>query len=725
MIYRVANPYSKGSAFGLWNDLYHDGTCGNQSFFGLENFGFICELGNPDIKVYTVSFDTQGGSIVESQKVPGNSKAVKPTQPTRSGYTFGGWYKDSALTQAWNFSSDVVTSDITLYAKWVADQSSFVIGEDNNHFGHYPSNFFANGIGKYLFKNSAFYSLLEKFYPKSKTYLQSWVKDDWGGSCFGIASTIGLVKLGKLSINDITSSGAINYHGLNAPVKDVRLFDSINFYHVGQSLFRGKALINYTEKDDKRLKAFLKSLVDSTKDEKLVLFTYKWYDSEKGWVGHAIVALDSRYDETNDQYIVTMYDENTASGTPTNNSETEHKAELFISSDYSSFSYRTASGFMLEDEYLRMEILDLNKFPVFSGQDIGESSQSLGNDKVIISISMGSDIKIENSKGEYISVISGKISNTMKIYDIQYIYADEASRIEFTVDRDSKFIITAIRPDISVIGTDSLISAKGENISNAVLLPQAKKIELSSGGKNYTFEGYIYSDNEELMSLSGSTTGDTVISVIGNTIEASSTDNLNNVKSTTYVGNDTTEEKVTKSGDGSVKVTSGGESIVPPGTKEFNIVVGQRPNLSEALYFGKDYDRYQISNEKVASISGSVLTAEKAGTVTVYGLIRSGSDYVIDPDSKGITFTIKTVSVTTDRVFINKGKKVDISEYFSAGGIKPDYYTSSKPKIAKVSSDGIVTGKKNGTATISAYYGTGSGQVRYQIKVKVKAKGKK
>lgn len=41
-----------------------------------------------------------------------------PPLPTRIGYSFQGWHKDSALTKAWVNGSDKVKSDITLYAKW-------------------------------------------------------------------------------------------------------------------------------------------------------------------------------------------------------------------------------------------------------------------------------------------------------------------------------------------------------------------------------------------------------------------------------------------------------------------------------------------------------------------------------------------------------------------------------------------------------------------------------
>lgn len=44
--------------------------------------------------------------------------SYSPPRPSRDGYSFQGWYKDSALTKAWVNGSDKVKSDITLYAKW-------------------------------------------------------------------------------------------------------------------------------------------------------------------------------------------------------------------------------------------------------------------------------------------------------------------------------------------------------------------------------------------------------------------------------------------------------------------------------------------------------------------------------------------------------------------------------------------------------------------------------
>jgi uncharacterized repeat protein (TIGR02543 family) len=64
---------------------------------------------------------------------------------TKDGYTFGGWYKEAALVTPWNFGTDTVTGNITLYAKWDEDEdnppnpgsepSVYVVGSVSIHTG--------------------------------------------------------------------------------------------------------------------------------------------------------------------------------------------------------------------------------------------------------------------------------------------------------------------------------------------------------------------------------------------------------------------------------------------------------------------------------------------------------------------------------------------------------------------------------------------------------------
>lgn len=69
--------------------------------------------------VWTVTFNTNGGTPEPESQIRANLPATKPDDPTRSGYVFAGWYTDEACTAAYDFTKPV-TDSVTLYAKWEA-----------------------------------------------------------------------------------------------------------------------------------------------------------------------------------------------------------------------------------------------------------------------------------------------------------------------------------------------------------------------------------------------------------------------------------------------------------------------------------------------------------------------------------------------------------------------------------------------------------------------------
>jgi uncharacterized repeat protein (TIGR02543 family) len=74
-----------------------------------------------DIKnLYDVSFDSKGGTFIDpiTGVSHGETIAAPATAPTKTDYTFAGWYKEESLTTQWIFDTDTVIDDITLYAKW-------------------------------------------------------------------------------------------------------------------------------------------------------------------------------------------------------------------------------------------------------------------------------------------------------------------------------------------------------------------------------------------------------------------------------------------------------------------------------------------------------------------------------------------------------------------------------------------------------------------------------
>ncbi|MDO5725643.1 MAG: stalk domain-containing protein [Tissierellia bacterium] len=70
------------------------------------------------VNVYKVNFNTNGGSAVSDIQVEEGKTITEPTEPIKLGYNFDGWYKEVTLENLWDFGTDTVTKDITLYAKW-------------------------------------------------------------------------------------------------------------------------------------------------------------------------------------------------------------------------------------------------------------------------------------------------------------------------------------------------------------------------------------------------------------------------------------------------------------------------------------------------------------------------------------------------------------------------------------------------------------------------------
>ena len=68
---------------------------------------------------YTVTFQPNNGEAATTATVKYDGTVAKPTDPTKSGYTFGGWYTDNKCTKGNEFSFDTkITGNMTLYAKW-------------------------------------------------------------------------------------------------------------------------------------------------------------------------------------------------------------------------------------------------------------------------------------------------------------------------------------------------------------------------------------------------------------------------------------------------------------------------------------------------------------------------------------------------------------------------------------------------------------------------------
>ena len=115
--------------------LRNSGTGGNES-------------GSGGATSYTLTFDTNGGSAISKvSKTSGTTVDLTGYTPTRDGYTFDGWYSDSALTI--KVTSIKLTSNTTIYAKWTAKSDmSFTDVADKAYYKDAVAWAVENGITK-------------------------------------------------------------------------------------------------------------------------------------------------------------------------------------------------------------------------------------------------------------------------------------------------------------------------------------------------------------------------------------------------------------------------------------------------------------------------------------------------------------------------------------------------------------------------------------------------
>ena len=109
--YQWETASSKATATGTMNQTTL--TYNNESYLKLEPL------------TYTVTFDANSHGTAPSAQssIAAGGKVTEPTPPTENGWRFDGWYKEQNCTTKWDFNTDTVTADITLYAKWTENST--------------------------------------------------------------------------------------------------------------------------------------------------------------------------------------------------------------------------------------------------------------------------------------------------------------------------------------------------------------------------------------------------------------------------------------------------------------------------------------------------------------------------------------------------------------------------------------------------------------------------
>ncbi|MCR5781788.1 MAG: InlB B-repeat-containing protein [Clostridia bacterium] len=230
-----------------------------------------------------------------------NPTAGELATPTRSGYTFDGWYTAaSGGTKVTLFS--IISANTTIYAHWTkqstppASTSPFVWGSDNwnfinsTYYGDFASGTYRRQI------NSTYLNALEPNLTNTEYQAifvgdddePAWLDEDWGGSCYGMSSTILLAKQGLLPYSQYTTN-ATKLNELDRPTANVEVSSLITYYQMLQ--VKDVIQQQYRTVPHRSNETNIKQIISLLDKNPTVLIGF---EKEK-WGGHAILAYGYEY----------------------------------------------------------------------------------------------------------------------------------------------------------------------------------------------------------------------------------------------------------------------------------------------------------------------------------------------------------------------------------------------------------------------------------------------
>lgn len=621
-------------------------------------------------------------------------------------------------------------------------KTKFTLGKNNNSYYHSDEN-----ISKSGFKGVKDYSLDKSYYDKlikgrsnsEIKYLQKNMKNSWNGSCFGIASTMGLLCNKNINSKDISSSANKNYYQLPLPYKDKKFLNNIQYYYMIQNIgysrsrslavtssycmgwvLRGLNYFNNWIKDDSEedcLKTIVEKVKNTSSDYKTYMFTF----STKEGYSHAVLITDIEYSKDNKEYTLTIFDENSVTPKYPNGMY----GTLKIADNYKSFIYDCDGVKFNNENYTNIQLFDLdevkkaaNKPELYAVNDHNRSNST-------IRMALNKDMKITNESGKYIQIKDGKIDTNTEINSLYSYTIGNQGMISIDIE-GSNFKVSDLdkKCNVSISNDKTFMSLEGNNIKSANLSLNNKKITCSGNGNDkYNFDATCSTDSivnsstkeTGMLEVKGTAKGYTTTTVNNNKLTTTS-DSLENAVGSNYIDNTVTKENLTKN-----KVIKKATVIV---RKSINKCKTNK--LKAVTYNGKvkkpsvtvKYENRKLVVNKDYKISYSNNKNAGKGKITISGI----NNYV---GTKTLYFSINkakpTVKFAKPSVTIKKSKKTYVNKLKKKTDGKI-VYSSSNKKIAVVNSKGKVTFKRKGKVKIYAqtvksknYYNT---KTYYILKIK-------
>ena len=614
---------------------------------------------------------------------------VSASSISREGYLFVGWNTKADGSGITYKAGDTfaIKGNTTLFAIW--EPKGFVLKKHNNSWYH--SNSAGKGFeGKtdYSFNSAAYFNqLLKNEHPFMVSRVINQLHNKWGGSCYGIASTMGLLYLKKSDIKQYSDASASCYYELPRPAADTKFMDVINYYQLSQ--FVGSPYKAYSFSDlniGKSTEEYLEDLYNETKDNNAVIFCYGIPNSGSG---HAILALDSE-DKENGSHRIKLYDMNSY-----DNNGGKY-IYMDISSDFKNFSFSDGNGKNInQDNYTWLETEDWNKMKLLKNETASIASLSSVNSNGHASITLAENSTITNADRKWLKYEDGKLSGDMTIYDVNPVSADENSLFLIEVDDSERFTIEGNVLSASVGSDNGYMSVEGSGFTKVILSYNAG-IQMEGG--DYSFKAFIQTDNDinenqkGLASFEGKGTG--TVTVKKNGKDATAAGTLSDITAANYIGVEKYEE-TKEGGISEISVNTERKSI-----EETNEVTARTPKITVSDNKPMDYKEEIRGDFKIGYFSAVPFWGKSKPVVTTFGAISvSGNNTVYEVTKikvnrkKGLIQitglkdadknTVKTIKKATKGP---KGLPFTVNPYFvrDTDTVTPKTKNDGSPKSVKV-----------------------------------------
>ncbi|MCI8589191.1 MAG: S-layer homology domain-containing protein [Clostridiales bacterium] len=374
------------------------------------------------------------------------------------------------------------------------DAYSFINSSDN----------FVNSvrIGQYYITTPDFDALKQKvitlYGKESKQFerMEELQALTWNGSCYGMAVTTILDKIGKIDLNGNYSSASTMY-GMSSPKNNPALESAINYYHLIQSVTPG-SLDTYIIQDHVGIGKLLTSLDKNG----VVLFSYT-DKNDPNEVGHAIVLYDYIKND-NGSYTIKAYDNNKANE---NITLTIPAAKNAITVNLGYAPAVTVKDSWIIDNYSYYDLFDIDGYyndNTFTSVSSLAAFEDPFASYTRLYVSAGSDFTITNAEGETLIRENGDFSGSMNLVKKSIVVNGLDTPVEWVlyVEPSASFTCETENEtcDFHLLSTEAYMGLYSQGAREVTL---ANDEEISFAGEQVQYKATLSLKTEGIIQMSG------------------------------------------------------------------------------------------------------------------------------------------------------------------------------------------------------------------------------